>query len=110
MRKITINVSDKDYELALNRNGIKWLEAKGYIYENSSKTPITNYDLLWTVGFLYNYPNMTEEEILKLQDTYKKEKGNPAEVTSFMVNEYLAFINALVDTKSIKNKATITEM
>ena len=40
----------------------------------------------------------------------KKEKGNPAEVTSFMVNEYLAFINALVDTKSIKKKATITEM
>ena len=93
MRKIVININDKDYELMLNRNGIKWLEANGYVYEKSSTMPITSYDLLWTVGFLANYPSMTSEE-----------------VTSFMVNEYLAFINALADTKSLKKKAKITEM
>ncbi len=110
MRKIVININDKDYELMLNRNGIKWLEANGYVYEKSSTMPITSYDLLWTVGFLANYPSMTSEEVLLLQDKYREEKGNPSEVTSFMVNEYLAFINALADTKSLKKKAKITEM
>ena len=110
MKKITINVSDKDYELVLNRNSIKWLEANGYAYEKSASMPITTYDLLWTVGFLANYPNMNQEEILSLQEQYRKEKGDPSEVTSFMVSEYLAFINALADTKSLKKKAKITEI
>ena len=110
MRKITVNINNKDYDLLLNRIGIKWLDANGYVYENTNSMPITYYDLLWCVGFLINYPNLTMEETLDLRDKYKSEEGDPREVTSFMVEEYLAFINALTDTKSVKKKAKITEI
>lgn len=110
MRKITVNIEDKDYDLFLNRNGIKWLESNGYVYENTSNMPITYYDLLWCVGFLVNYSTLTMEEALRLRDKYKEEGGNPSEVTQFMVEEYLAFIDALTDTKSVKKKAKITEI
>lgn len=110
MRKITINISNKDYELWLNRDNIKWLERNGYVYENSFNMPITSYDLLWTVGFLHNYSNLSPNEVLELRDKYKAEGGDPSEVTKFMADEYLSFINALADTKSVTRKAKITEV
>nr|DAM10951.1 MAG TPA: protein of unknown function (DUF5055) [Caudoviricetes sp.] len=110
MRKITINISNKDYELWLNRDNIKWLERNGYVYENSYNMPITYYDLLWTVGFINNYSNLSPDEVLELRDKYREEGGDPSEVTKFMTDEYLSFINALADTKSVTKKAKITEV
>lgn len=109
MRKCTIEIGEKNYDLVLNRNSVKWLEQQGFDIEEFVKKPITSFDLLWESGFVANYGNLTVEEIDKLLEQYQEEGGDSNEVISFLAEEYTSFINALTDTKSKKKKATITK-
>lgn len=108
MRKCEIEISDKTYVIELNRNSIKWLEANGFVAEEFDIKPLTYIDLLWTSGFVKNYPNLTDSEVLSLQDKYESEGGDVQEIINFLGEEYRNFILALADTKSKKKKAKIT--
>lgn len=110
MRKCEIEISEKTYVLELNRNSIKWLEANGFVAEEFERKPLTYIDLLWTSGFVKNYPTMTINEGATLLDKYESEGGDIQEIIDFLADEYKNFILALTDTKSNpKKKAKITE-
>ena len=89
MNKCKININEKDYELCLVRNSVKWLENKG----------------------ISNYSDMKEQEVLDLKDKYRDENGDVGEVIEFGVKEYGAFLDALNGTKSKTKvkKAEITK-
>lgn len=108
MRKCEIEVSDKAYVLELNRTSIKWLEANGFVAEEFDVKPLTYIELLWTSGFVKNYPDLTRDECLSILDKYESENGDVQEVIKFLTEEYQSFILALADTKSKKKKAKIT--
>lgn len=108
MRKCSINISDKDYTIQLNRDSIVWLERAGFNLGDFEKKPLITIELLWTAGFVMNHPEVNPTLALKLMDTYKEEGGDVTEIAKFILEEYQSFINALSDTKS-KKKATITE-
>ena len=107
MRKCEIEISEKTYVLELNRDSIKWLEANGFVAEEFDVKPLTYIDLLWTCGFVKNYPEMSASEVVALQDKYQEEGGDVQEVIKFLTGEYQNFILALTDTKSKKKKAKI---
>ena len=48
MRKLELNINNKNYTLMMNRESIKWLETNGFNAEEFNKKPITFYDLIWT--------------------------------------------------------------
>ncbi|MCI8544867.1 MAG: DUF5055 domain-containing protein, partial [Bacilli bacterium] len=52
MRKLELNINNKNYSLMLTRESIKWLEANGFNAADFDKKPITFYDLIWTSLFL----------------------------------------------------------
>lgn len=108
MKKCTINIKNKDYELVLTRNSVKWLENFGFSLEEFDKKPVTYYDILWNAGFVEKYPHIHPGLAEKLRESYEEEEGDVNEVIKFVVQEYTSFIHALTDTKS-KKKATITE-
>ena len=110
MRKCTINIKDKDYDIALNRDSIKWLESKGFSIEDFEKKPITYYDMLWNAGFLANHKDVNPNLADKLRESYDQEEGDVLEVINFIIEEYTTFITALTDTKSKKKKAIIVEI
>lgn len=109
MRKCTINVNKKDYDLVLTRNSVKWLEGNGFSLDDFEKKPVTYYDILWNAGFIEKYPHVHPQLAEKLMNSYEEEGGDVKEVIRFIFEEYVNFINALADTKSEK-KATIVEM
>ena len=104
MRKCEIEISEKTYTLELNRNSIKWLEANGFVAEEFEKKQLTFVDLLWTSGFIKNYPTMTISEGSTLLDKYESEGGDVQEIIEFLTEEYKNFILALTDTKSKSTK------
>lgn len=106
MKSVKLKINDKDYVLALDRNSIKWLEANGFVYDDFLKKPITYRELLWTSLFLKNHIDVNPSLAIKLMDTYASEKGENMvnKVVKFAHDEYLSFINALVDTDSTKNE------
>ena len=108
MRKCEVEISEKTYTLELNRNSIKWLEANGFVAVEFETKPLTYIDLLWTSGFVKNYPDLTKDECVSLLDKYESEGGDVQEVMKFLTDEYQNFILALADTKSKKKKAKIT--
>ena len=109
MRKCTIEIGEKNYDIVLTRDSVKWLERNGFDIEKFTEKPITSFDLLWESGFVANYGDLSIEEIDKLLEQYQEEGGDSNEVISFLAEEYTSFINALTDTKSKKKKATITK-
>ena len=111
MRKCTINIKDKDYDIVLTRDSVKWLESKGFSIEDFDKRPITYFDILWQCGFLANHADVNPNLAEKLMKSYEDEGGDVTEVIRFLVEEYTNFINALADTNlNKKKKATITEI
>ena len=44
MRKLILNINDKDYTLEMNRNSIKWLEGNGFSIEDFEKKFLTRED------------------------------------------------------------------
>ena len=110
MRKYTINVKDKTYDLVLTRNTVKWLESNGFSIQDFEKKPITYYDLIWASGFIENHPNVNANLAQKIMTSYEEEDGDVADAIQFIIEEYSNFINALTDTKSKKKKGTITEI
>lgn len=110
MRKCEIEIGEKTYVLELDRSSIKWLEANGFVAEEFDVKPLTYVDLLWTSGFVKNYPDMVAKDVVALQDAYREEGGDIQEIIQFLTEEYQSFILALTDTKSKKKKAKITTM
>lgn len=104
MRKLKLKINDKDYTLEMNRNSIKWLEAKGFALEDFDKKPVTYYDLIWTSLFLENHQDVRQNPNLaiKLMDTYKDSGKSPVKVVKFGIEEYQSFTNALADIDSAK--------
>lgn len=109
MRKYTVNIKDKDYNLVLTRDGVKWLEARGFTIEEFYRKPITYQDLLWHVGFLQDYPSVHDGLAEKLRESYEAENGDVNDVIIFMIEEYTNFLNAQADTDSKKKKGKIVE-
>lgn len=109
MRKCSITIKDKDYNIQVNRESVTWLESAGFAVEDFYRKPLTSIELLWTAGFVMNHSEVNPNLALKLMDSYKEEGGDIAEIARFVLDEYQSFINALSDTKS-KKKATITEV
>lgn len=55
MKKLELNINNKNYTLMMNRESIKWLEANGFNAEEFNKKLITFYDLIWTSLFIANH-------------------------------------------------------
>lgn len=106
MRKLKLNINNKDYVLELDRTSIKWLEAAGFNLEDFLKKPITFREYLWTSLFIKNHQDVNPTLAIKLMDTYANEKGNNMvnKVVRFAYEEYDSFINALTDTNSEKTE------
>lgn len=111
MKKCTINIGEKDYELVLTRNAIKWLENRGITLDTIDKKLLTFVDGMWVALFIANYSDMSETDCIALLEQYESEGGDVSEIVKFAVDEYTAFINALSGTKSKtkKKKAQITK-
>ena len=111
MNKCTININEKDYELSLVRESVKWLENRGISIIDVERRPVTFTDGMWVALFVANYGDMQEQEVLDLKDKYRDENGDVGEVIEFGVKEYGAFLNALNGTKSKTKvkKAKITK-
>lgn len=103
MRKLKLNINDKDYTLEMTRDSIKWLEAVGFSIEEFDKKPVTFYDLVWASLFIANHKDVSSNLAIKLMDTYKKDGKNPAKVVRFAIEEYQSFMNALADIDSKEN-------
>lgn len=111
MRKCTINIKDKDYDITLTRDSVKWLESRGFSIEDFDKKPITYYDILWQSGFIANHSEVNPNLAEKLMKGYEEEDGDVTEVIRFLIEEYTNFIDALADTNlKKKKKAIITEI
>lgn len=104
MRKLKLNINDKEYVLELNRNAIKWLEDKGYEPIKFESKPLTYFEMLWESLFIANYQNTVSHNLaMKLMETYE-EKHNVTSVIKFAIEEYATFMNALADTNSMENE------
>lgn len=110
MRKATIEIKNKSYDLTLTRESVIWLESMGFSVEDFQKKPVTYYEILWASAFIANHPEVNLNLALKLRESYKEEGGDVIEIINFIFEEYQSFIDALADTKSIKKKATITQI
>lgn len=102
MRKVKIQIKDKEYTLEMNRASIKWLEMNGFVISDFEKKPVTYYDLLWHSLFLKNHPSVSENLAIKLMDEYIEEGNSASAILNFAIEEYSNFINALADTNSKK--------
>lgn len=103
MRKLELKINDKDYQLQMTRDSIKWLEANGFSIEDFNKKPITYFDLLWISLFMANHKDVNPNLALKLMDTYEKSGKKVANIIKFAIEEYQAFMSALADTSSTEN-------
>lgn len=103
MRKLELKINDKEYQLQMTRDSIKWLEANGFSIEDFNKKPITYFDLLWASLFMANHKDVNPNLALKLMDTYEKSGKKVANIVKFAIEEYQAFMNALSDTSSTEN-------
>jgi len=112
MRKLKLNINNKDYVLELDRTSIKWLEAVGFSLEDFLKKPITFREYLWTSLFLKNHQDVNPTLAIKLMDTYAQAKGERMvnKVVKFAYDEYNSFINALTDTDSEKTEEELEIM
>lgn len=104
MRKLKIQIKDKEYTLEMNRESIKWLEANGFIASDFENKPITYADLVWNSLFLKNHPDVNKNLSIKLMDEYIEEGKSVGAVLNFALEEYSTFINALTDIKSAKKE------
>lgn len=109
MRKCSITIKDKEYNLQLNRESIIWLENSGFDISDFDKKPLSSIELLWNAGFIMNHPEVNSNLALKLMDSYTEEGGDITEIAKFLIEEYQSFISALSVTNS-KKKVTITEI
>lgn len=100
MRKLKLNLNDKNYTLELNRDAIKWLEASGFSIEEFDKKPVTYYDLLWYSLFIANHKDVNFNLALKLMETYKESGKKVGNVIKFAIEEYENFMFALTDISS----------
>lgn len=108
MRKLELNINNKNYSLMLTRESIKWLEANGFNATEFEKKPITFYDLIWTSLFLANHKDVNPNLAIKLLETYQASGKNVTSVIKFAIEEYQAFMSALANTDT--EELTITEI
>ena len=106
MRKLSLKINEKDYELVMNRDSIKWLENNGFVLEDFTKKPLTYMDMLWYSLFVANHGEVSPNLAMKLQKSYQEEKGINMynKVITFAIEEYQSFINALAGTNSKKTE------
>lgn len=107
MRKYTIEIQDKEYDLAMTRESVKWVNNNGFDLINFENKLINNVDILWCAGFLANHKDVRPSLALKLMESYKEEGGDIMDVVNFLMEEHTSFTNALVST-DLKKKGKIT--
>lgn len=110
MRKYTVNIKDKEYDLALTRDSIKWLGNYGFDLENFGNKIINNIDLLWCAGFMAYHKDVNPNLAMKLMESYKEEDGDVMDAINFLAEEYTAFMDAQTATSSNMKKGKITEI
>lgn len=103
MKKLKLQINDKDYLLEMNRLSIKWLEATGFNIEEFDKKPVTYYDMLWTSLFIANHKEVNPSLAIKLLEAYE-ENHKVAPIIKFAVEEYAAFMTALAGTNSMESE------
>ena len=101
MKKLELNINNKNYTLMMNRESIKWLETNGFNAEEFNKKPITFYDLIWTSLFIANHKEVNSNLAIKLLETYQRDGKNVSLVIKFVIEEYQSFMNDLasIDTE-----------
>ena len=101
MKKLELNINNKNYTLMMNRESIKWLETNGFNAEEFNKKPITFYDLIWTSLFIANHKEVNSNLAIKLLETYQRDGKNVSLVIKFAIEEYQSFMNDLasIDTE-----------
>ena len=104
MRKIKINIGEKDYILYLTRKSVEWLENNGFDLKEIERKPVSSYSLMFRAGFAQEYPNVNSDALMA---QYEEEGGDVAEVVTFLIEEYANFIKSLTDTSSKKKKMEI---
>lgn len=109
MRKTKINIDNKEYTLAMNRNSIKWLESRNFSVDNFLTKSLTYYDILWASLFLVYHPEINLEKAIELLDNYEKSGKKAHQYIKFAIDEYNSFINALADISSKENELEIIE-
>ena len=92
MRKLELNINNKNYTLMMNRESIKWLETNGFNAEEFNKKPITFYDLIWTSLFIANHKEVNSNLAIKLLETYQRDGKNVSLVISFAIEVYQCFL------------------
>lgn len=97
---LIIDVEEKEYKFALDRNEIVRAEKMGFKLKEIENSPVTQISLFWLVGLHKFHPNLNEKQALGLFDKYIDEGGDVNEVIEFLSNEYAAFFQTTqADTK-----------
>ena len=99
-----ITVEGKEYKLGFpTRKSAKKAEEKGLDISNSSKI-LTLTDKLFYTG-LYSYQEyITENEAERIEEKFINEKGDLADITKFLTEQFVAFINPQNVQEMIKKK------
>lgn len=89
----TIEVEGKEYKLGYpTRKSAKKAEEKGLNLADTSKI-LTLADKLFYTG-LYSYQEwVTEDEAERIEEKFIENKGNLSEITSFLTEQFMGFIN-----------------
>lgn len=111
MRKLTLNINNKDYTLKMTRNTVKWLESNGFSMEALYQKPVTYYDLIWMGLFLENYKDMNPNLAMKLMKSYEESGKKVGRVIKFAIEEYQSLMDALaaIDSEEDDEELMITE-
>ena len=105
---LEIEVGEKKYYLGYpTRKDAIVAENNGLDVTEAGKI-ITLSDKLFYTGLLAKQPKMTKDEADEILEEYVSEGGDIAEITQFLVNQYVAFTKSPTGKK--KKKAKIIEM
>lgn len=108
MRKYTVQIKDKEYDLAMTRDAVKWANNMGFELTNFENKLINNVDILWCAGFMANHKDVNPNLAMKLMESYQEEGGDIMDAINFLLDEHISFTFALNATNS-KKKGKITE-
>ena len=103
-----IDIKDREYTLGYpTRKDAINAEMNGLDITNAGKVLSLSETLFYT-GLLAKQPEITMEEANELLEEYIQEGGDIADITQFLINEYVAFTKSPDGKK--KKKAKIVEM
>lgn len=89
-----VKIGDKEYKFGFpTRRDAKNAEKKGLDITATSKI-LTLADKIFYTGLLANHPYIEEDEAERLEEEYIDNGGNLDEITSFLMEQFMAFIKS----------------